>query len=210
MPYNVELTLFVVLATTVGLAFLVWFFYGPVKRMLYRNHTIRMYYRKVYRVALDNDFYLINNFSNRTADLEEFHIDHILIGNKYFYCIRDRYYDGAIAAKEDNPSWIFFNKDRGRYIPNPLRTNKLRVQRLSLMSDIAEKYCISIVLINDDCYLTPYESNSDDSFLSSLREFPKLIEELESRDVDPLDEQAVAIATIDLAQLNESSVRRKR
>ncbi len=207
MPYNVELTLFIVLAVAAGLAFLFLFLYGPVKRYLYAHHTVRMYYRKVYRVALDNDFYLINRFSNRTADQEEFHIDHILIGNKYFYCIRDRYYDGALVAKESNPSWIFFHKKEGKYIQNPLTINKLRVQRLSLMSGIDEKMFISIVLINDDCYLTPYESESDDCFLSSLKDFPKLIEELESRPVDPLDPHDIGVAARDFAELNQTHAR---
>lgn len=206
MPYNVELALFIVCSIAVGLLFLVWFGYSPVKRFLYRNHTVRMYYRRVYRVALDNDFLLINKFSHTTADQEEFHIDHILIGNKYFYCIRDRYYDGALAAKEDNPSWVFFNKDKGRYIQNPLIMNKLRVQRLSLMSNIDEEMFISIVLINDDCYLTPYEAKSNDSFLSSLKDFPKLIEQLESRDIAALDANEAAMAARDFSELNQSPV----
>ena len=209
MPYNVELALFIVLAAAAAMVFLVWFGYSPIKRFLYRYHTVRMYYRKVYRVALDNDFFLINKFSQTTADQEEFHVDHILIGNKYFYCIRDRYYDGALAAKEENPSWVFFNKDKGRYIQNPLIMNKLRVQRLSLMSNIDEDMFISIVLINDDCYLTPYEAKSNDSFLSSLKDFPKLIEQLESRDIAALDPVAVSMAARDFAELNQSPVRGK-
>ena len=55
-----------------------------------------MYYNKVRRVVLDNDFYLVNSFANKTASQEPFHIDHIVIGDKFIYCIRDRYYDGAI------------------------------------------------------------------------------------------------------------------
>lgn len=202
MPYNVELTLFIVSATAAGLAFLFVFLYGPVKRFLYAHHTVRMYFRKVYRVALDNDFYLINEFKNRTAELEEFHIDHILIGNKYIYCIRDRYYEGAIAAREDNPSWIFWHKHHSKYITNPLSVNKLRVQRLSLMSGIDEKMFISIVLINDDCFLTPYQPEATDNFLSSLKDFPKLIERLEASDVPPLDPRDIAVAARDFSELN--------
>ena len=209
MPYKVELTLFIVLAVVAGLAFLIWFLFGPIKRFLYRHYTVRMYYRRVYRIALDNDFYLINRFSNHTAESEEFHIDHILIGNKFFYCIRDRYYDGALAAKEDNASWIFFQRSSGKYIPNPLEKNKLRVQRLSLMSGIEEKLFIGIVLINDDCFLTPYETTSEDNFLISLKQLPKLIEQLESRDVDPLDERAIAVAARDFSELNQTNVRKR-
>lgn len=207
MPYYVEFTLFVVLASAFAVLFAIWFFYSPVKRFLYRRHTIRMYYRTVYRVALDNDFYLINKFSNRTAGQEEFHIDHILIGNKFFYCIHDRYYEGALAAKEENPSWVYFHKNSGSYITNPLVLNKLRIQRLSLMSGIDEKLFIGIVLINNDCYLTPFQIQSDDNYLSSLKEFPKLIEQLEARDVDPLDPRAIAVAARDFSQLNQSDDR---
>lgn len=204
MPYNVELTLFIVSATVVGSAFLFWFLYGPVKRFLYQHQTMRMYYKHVRRVALDNDFYLVNNFSNRTAELEEFHVDHILIGNKYLYCIRDRYYPGALAAKEEDQSWVFFGRGKGRFVPNPIITNRLRVQRLSLMSGIDESLFISIVLINNDCYLTPYEPSGDGDFLSSLKDFPKLIKELESRDVDPLDQNAISVAARDFSELNQT------
>ncbi len=204
MPYNVELTLFIVAAVAVGLAFLAWFGYGPAQRWYRKHHVVRSYYRTVYRVAQDNDFYLINNFANATAEYEEFHIDHILIGEKFFYCIRDRYYDGAVAAKENNQSWIFYHKNRARYVPNPLITNKLRVQRLSLMSGIDEKLFISIVLINDDCYLSTFESSDESSFLSSLKDFPRLIQELEARDVDPLDPLALSVAARDFSELNQS------
>ncbi|MBQ7249990.1 MAG: hypothetical protein IJS37_01405 [Bacilli bacterium] len=204
MPKEVEFVLFVVCASAVFLLFLTWFLYAPIKRFFYKYHTVRSYYHKVYRVALERDFFLVNKFANRTADLEEFHIDHILFGNKYFYCIRDRYYDGALAAKEEDESWIFFHKKKTEYIKNPMMVNKLRLQRLSLMSGIEEKFFISIVLINDDCLLTPLKGTSDDSFLVSLRDFPKLIDQLEARDVDPLDERSVAVAARDFAALNES------
>ncbi len=203
MPKTVELVLFIVCAIAVFLLFLCWFLYGPIKRFVYKHHTIRAYYRKVYKVAQERDFLLVNKFANRTAELEEFHIDHILFGNKYFYCIRDRYYDGAVAAKEEDESWIFFHGKKTEYIKNPMMVNKLRLQRLSLMSGIEEKFFISIVLINDDCFITPIEGKSDDSFLSSLKDFPKLIDQLESRDVDPLDERSVAVAARDFADLNE-------
>jgi len=72
------------------------------------------------------------------------------------------------------------------------------------MSGIEEKLFISIVLINNDCYLTPYQTTSTDNYLSSLKEFPKLIEQLESRDVDPLDERAIAVAARDFSELNQT------
>ena len=207
MPYNVELTLYFVVLAAVCSAFCLWFLYGPIHRYLCKHHTVRMYYRTVYRVALDNDFYLINAFKNSTAELEEFHIDHILIGNKYFYCVRDRYYDGALAAKENNMSWLFFHKDKATYIPNAVAQNRLRIQRLSLMSGIEEKMFINVVLINDDCFLSPFDNDGEDTFLVSLKDFPALIEQLEARPIDPLDQQAIAVAARDFAELNQNHAR---
>ncbi len=206
MPKEVELVLYIVCLVAASLFFLFLFLYGPIKRFLYKHHTVRAYYRRVYKVARERDFFLVNKFANRTADFEEFHIDHILFGNKYFYCIRDRYYDGAVAGKEDDEGWIFFHAKKNEYIKNPLMVNKLRLQRLSLMSGIEEKLFISIVLINDDCLITPIPGDIEhgDNFLSSLRDFPKLIDRLESRDVAPLDERSVAVAARDFAALNES------
>ena len=205
MPKQVELVLFIVCAVAATLFFLFLFLHNPIRRFYYKHHTIRAYYRKVYKVAQERDLLLVNKFANRTADFEEFHIDHILFGTKYFYCIRDRYYAGAVAAKEEDDSWIYFHSKKNEYIKNPMTLNKLRLQRLSLMSGIEEKFFISIVLINDDCLITPIEGDLEhgDSFLSSLRDFPKLIDQLESRNVDPLDERSVAVAARDFAELKE-------
>ena len=208
MPYHVELGLFIAYAIVAGLTLLFLFLYGPVKRYYMAHETVRAYYKKVYQVAQDNDFYLINEFTNTTAEQQEFHIDHILVGNKYFYCIRDRYYPGALSCKEHDPSWIFFEKNRARYIANPMARNKLRVGHLSLMSGIKEKMFISIVLINDDCYVTPFEPTESDSFLSSLKDFPKLIEQLEDREVDPLNPMDIAVVARDFAQLNQTHAHR--
>ncbi len=202
MEHEVQLAIFIVAASVAGLFFLFLFLYPVFKRFLYKYRTVRTYYKTVNRVALDNDFYLINAFRNKTADQEDFHIDHILIGDKFIYCIRDRYYDGAISAKNDDPSWIFYRKKQSRYISNPLMKNRIRVERLSLMSGIDQKIFISIVLINNDCFYNGYEQNSDEEFMVCLKRFPRLIKILESRDVPNLDPDQIAVAARDFAELN--------
>ncbi|HBM70629.1 MAG TPA: hypothetical protein DD377_04630 [Firmicutes bacterium] len=202
MPYSVRLSLFCVVCILCFLFLVFLFFYSPIKRFLYKKFTLRMYYGKVRRVVLDNDYYLINNFANKTADQETFHIDHIMIGDKYIYCIRDRYYDGAIAAKETDPSWIFYKGKKATYIKNPMLVNKVRVDRMSLMTGIDSKIFISIVLINDDCMMTRLNNTYTDNFIVSLKKFPFLIEQLESNDVSPLDPKSIAIAARDFSELN--------
>lgn len=201
MPLMVEYAIFYVALTIVSALFLLWVLYGPIKRFLMKRRTVRMYYRKVNRVVLDHDFYLINCFENRTGD-ESFHIDHIVIGEKYIYCIRDRYFDGAVVVKEDNAGWLYYHGRKKTIVPNPMAMNLLRMERLSLMSGIDQKLFISIVIINDECLITPFTSKRDDSFLVSLKHFPKLIDYLESRDVESLDPQTSAVAARDFSELN--------
>ena len=202
MPYTVRLSIFCVSCILVGLLLLLMFLYGPVKRYLYKKYTVRMYYNKVRRVVLDNDFYLVNSFANKTASQEPFHIDHIVIGDKFIYCIRDRYYDGAIAAKENDPSWIFYKGKKSTYIKNPMQVNRIRVDRMSLMSGIDSKLFISIVLINNDCMITRLENSFSDNYIVSLKKFPSLIAQLESSDVPILNPHSIAIAAKDFSELN--------
>ena len=204
MPYAVELSIFIVSAVVVFLLFLLLLLYPAVQRFLFKKNTIYMYYKRIYRVALDEDFYLINAFQNKTADEETFHIDHILIGDKFIYCIRDRYYDGALRAKENDESWVFYSKrnKKGAIIPNPLKRNATRVDRMSLMSGLDKKLFISVVLVNNDCLISNYEVSSSDNYVVSLKNFASFIREKESLPVEPMDPRSLAVAAKDIAQLN--------
>lgn len=202
LPYSVRLSIFCVLCILACLVFAFLFLYEPVKHLLYRHFTMRMYYSTIKKVVLYNDFYLINDFVNRIGDSETFHIDHVMIGNKFIYCIRDRYYDGAIAAKETDPNWIFYRGKEAKYIANPMIRNKTRVEWMAMMTGFDTHFFISIVLINDDCLMTPLDNTYSDNFVTSLSMLPKLIDYLESQDIDPLDPQAMAIAVHDLSELN--------
>ena len=204
MPYAVEASLFVVSLITVVLAYLYFALRGPIRRFRYAHNTIKAYYKTVYKVALEGDYYLINDFANKTAEAEPFHIDHILIGNKYIYCIRDRYYDGAVLATENDGAWVLYRKKKAEYIHNPLKRNRLRIERLSLMNDTDRKIFVNIVLINNDCFITPIEHTSEEEeYVVSLRMFPKLIASMEKRtDVEPLDPNQTALVARDYAELN--------
>ena len=201
MPLMVEYSIYFVSLTICAVLFLIWVLYGPVKRFLMKRYTVRMYYRKVNRIVLDNDFYLINNFVNKTGD-ETFHIDHIVIGEKFIYCIRDRYFDGALVVKEDNDGWLYYHGKKKTIVPNSLSMNLLRVERLSLMSGIDQKLFVSIVLINDDCLITPFDLTRENSYLVSLKRLPKLIDYIESQDVEILDPHTSAVAARDFSELN--------
>ena len=162
-----------------------------------------MYYRNVRRVTLDNDFYLVNDFKNKTAERETFTIDHIMIGDKFIYVIRDRYYPGVISATETDPKWIYYKGKKKKFINNPLLMNKARMENLSLIANLDSKLFISIVLINNDCLMTPMQNTENNSFLVSLKKFPELIKVLESQsDVNPLNSELIAFLAKDFASIN--------
>ena len=204
MPaYSVRLSIWIVAAVLVLFGILFLLLYSPIKRFLMKTHTVRMYYHRIKRVVEDRDFLLINDFENKTAAQEPFHIDHLIIGNKFFYAIRDRYYDGALAAKETDNSWVFYHGRQSKLIANPMLRNELRVEKLCLLSRIQEQEIISIVLINDDCMITSIESSNPNSFIVSLKQLPALIDIIEAREgVQPIDAKSAEIIARDFAELN--------
>ncbi len=201
MPYPAEFALFIVVSIISGVFILALFLVDPIRHYFKVHHTVRAYYPKMKRIAEDNDYYLINDFASRTSDEETFHIDHLLVGNKYIYCIRDRYYEGALTAKENDPTWVHYGRKGSKYISNPMMRNLVRMEYLSLISGIDNSMFISIVVINDDCFTQPFDSESGDSFLVSLKRLPLLIEDLEARDVPPLDGWEVERVVNDFAAL---------
>lgn len=207
MSHFVELTIYIVSASLLGVFFLFLFLHSPIKRFLYERRTIRMYYGKVHRVTLDNDFYLINKWALAIGEDDSgVHIDHIIFGDKFIYVVKDRYYHGAISAKPDDQSWIYYlGKRKKKYIDNPLILNHVRADRLSLASGLSRSYFVSIVLVNDDCLVTPFKNTTNDNFLVPLSKLGKFIEAKEkSKDVDAFTPDELAIAVRDLAELNQN------
>lgn len=187
MSFELRLTIYIVALILCGCAYFLWVAYGPVKRFLFRHWTIRMYYRKVNQVVLDHDFYLINDFKGKTAGAETFHIDHVIIGNKYVYVVRDRFYDGTLLSNPDDQSWLYCSGSKSRYIQNPLIYNRLRAERLRLLGPIDSHIILPVVLVNDDCFYTPFEQSPELGYFVSLRQFPKFIDRKESEPIAPID-----------------------
>ncbi|HOC81044.1 MAG TPA: hypothetical protein PKK21_04135, partial [Bacilli bacterium] len=88
---------FIITASLTGLLLLFIIFFRPVKRAILRRHHIWFFGRHIYRLALDFDFYLINQFSFIHSNRDIKTINHILFGSKWIYVIKDCYYSGAIS-----------------------------------------------------------------------------------------------------------------
>ncbi len=178
---------------------IIYFFIYPLirKKYMYRNFKFA-YYKKIYKITEYNDFLLVNNVNLRNnEDLIISRIDHIMVGKKYIYIIKDKFYRGAINGNREDNTWLFFDaKNNKKEISNPMKKNEERVKNLCALTRIDQKLCISIVLINDDCVIKdPKALYSNNSFIISNKGLNKLIKSIEKRDIKPLDqvssEQAV-------------------
>lgn len=203
MLKEVRLTIFIVAAVLVGLAFLVWFFYSPVKRFLWHQKPRKLFYRHVMRVVLNGDYYCVNDVALRVDEHTTTMVDHIIGGDKFLYIISDRYYEGVLKAHPDEPGWLLYQKHGQKVdLPNPLLENQLAMERLSIVSGINTSFMVGIVLINDSCFLNPFSNEEGESLLVPLSKLESVIASYEKRkDVEPFLNQQLWQTIQDLHEL---------
>lgn len=204
--------LFIIIAVTFGILtlFVIIFLivYPFAKRRYQFKNFKKIYYKKIRAIAEINDYYLINNLILRNNEQVICQIDHCLFGEKFIYVIKDRYYRGAIKGDKEDNIWIFYDKKGKTFeMENPMKVNELRVEKLSLMTQIDSSFFISIVVINDDAIVKNMENmSSNDSYIVSRKKLPKLIKSIESRDVKKIDEKQLNFAVQDISRLYGSQV----
>ena len=204
--------LFIIIAVTFGILtlFVIIFLivYPFAKRRYQFKNFKKIYYKKIRAIAESNDYYLINNLILRNNEQVICQIDHCLFGEKFIYVIKDRYYRGAIKGDKEDNIWIFYDKKGKTFeMENPMKVNELRVEKLSLMTQIDSSFFISIVVINDDAIVKNMENmSSNDSYIVSRKKLPKLIKSIESRDVKKIDEKQLNFAVQDISRLYGSQV----
>lgn len=164
------------------------------------------YYKRLYKLAMDKDYYLINNFLFKIDDAHVGRIDHILFGDKYIYIINDIYYDGDIEGKENDQSIILINRNgKKNYEDNPILNNRKIANKLSLITGINPSLIIGICLINDNCRCS-VQNSSKSFYIIQSSNFSKLIKAIESRDIGVINKEQLASAVKAINKLN----RRKR
>ena len=204
--------LFIIIAVTFGILtlFVIIFLivYPFAKRRYQFKNFKKIYYKKIRAIAEINDYYLINNLILRNNEQVICQIDHCLFGEKFIYVIKDRYYRGAIKGDKEDNIWIFYDKKGKTFeMENPMKVNELRVEKLSLMTQIDSSFFISIVVIYDDAIVKNMENmSSNDSYIVSRKKLPKLIKSIESRDVKKIDEKQLNFAVQDISRLYGSQV----
>lgn len=197
---------FIIIVPIVVLVIIFLLIYFPLKNKKNKKDFKYAYYKRIYKLAMDKDYYLINNFLFKIDDSHIARIDHILFADKYIYIVNDSYFNGDIAGKENDPSIILINKDgKKNYEDNPLLVNKKIVNKLCLITGINESLMIGVCMINDDCRCS-VETTSKSFYIIQNNNFKKLVKAIESRDIGEINKEQLASAVKAINKLN----RRKR
>lgn len=211
MPFEARLTLFIVLCVACALSLAFLFLYEPIKGLFIKRNVTWFYYHKVMKEARNRDYYLVNDILYRLGGSDYVHIDHVLGGDKYIYVIIDEYYVGAVSGKAMDANWVNYPKKGKKVaIENPLIHCKIALERFSKASGINTSFLVGIVLVNDDCFITPIESNRDKPILTPLSRLGKVVAAFEKDDVEPFVGKELERAMIALHDEKEEKKNAKR
>lgn len=170
----------IVVVALIALGILVFF---PIRKLVNKTRFAYLFYKKVRKIAIDRDYYLINQFVFYTDEKNTETIDHILFGNKFIYLITSQYYDGDLVGKQSDHSLIMVNKKGAKtYCDNPVERSRFLMSRLSMSTGIETVLMIGIVLVNDNCKLA-IDSKSKQFYVIQRNRLPALIKAIESRKI---------------------------
>ena len=179
--------LFIILTPIVVIGLLVVFVFIPLTKRHNKNHFKEYCHKAIYKIAFNEDYYLINNFLFRVDSTRVARIDHILFGEKYIYVIIDAYFEGDLVGKETDKSLILINKRNQKfYTDNQYAISKSLVKYLSNSTGIAEDLFVGIVVVNNNCKLG-IETNNKQYYLIQRNKIKKLVKAIESRDVGKIN-----------------------
>lgn len=175
--------IFLIAAPIVVVALVVFFIVIPINRKREKNNFKEYCYKSIYKIAFDEDYYLINNLLFRVDPSKVARIDHILFGNKYIYIIIDVYFDGDLTGKESDKSLILID-DKGKkyYTDNQYAVSKALVKSLADSTGIDMDLLIGVVVVNNRCKLS-IETNNKQFYLIQKNKLKRLIRAIESRNV---------------------------
>ena len=194
---------FVIIVPIVLFFFLVVCLYFPISGAYRRKFFQIHFYKQVYRVALDNDYYLINQYVFKVDASKNATVDHILFGNKYIYTIISKFYQGDLIGKYADKSLIFIShKGKKCYTDNPYNEAKFLTSKLSSSTGIDASLMIGIVLINDDCKVA-VQNESKQFYIIQRKRFPALIKAIESRPVESINQTQLEKAVQSIAKQNK-------
>lgn len=203
---NTNQIIYIITVSIIVLSAIFCAIFFPLRRRYIKNKYVEYYYREIYKIAMANDYYLINEFTFKIDDNSLLKIDHILFGEKYVYIINDCYYEGDIVGKIMDKSLVCLSKKGKKYyIDNPIIKNRYLLSRLCMVTNLDPSIMIGITVVNDDCGC---EINSDSKqfYAISRNKLSSLIKAIESRPINNLNAKSLDKLVQSINKMN----RRKR
>lgn len=189
------------IVVVVGLFLLIRF---PLTHLLQRINFNKYVYHRIYRIVLNNDYYLINNYVFSIDEVHKVTIDHIIFAEKYIYICLDRYNEGNLMGNDTNASLILLSRNGDKnYVDNPFISLSKILRQLSSATGLPTEMMIGFIIVNDDCQ-TKIESKSSQLFLLNRNQLTKLIKTIESRDIQKINPEELDKAVKVLYERNEN------
>ncbi|MFA5503131.1 MAG: hypothetical protein GX807_00510 [Erysipelotrichia bacterium] len=194
--------IFIIIVPIIVILLLIILLYKPIEKAIYKKKFRQLYGREVYKIALYQDYYLLNLFHFKYSDTTVAIIDHILFGDKYIYIIIDSYYEGSISGSRDDKSFVLFSlKGNKQYIDNPFNDLRGLIKRLSILTGTDESIFVGISLVNKECAIN-IKSSDEDYYIIQVNKLKKLIAAIESRDVAKINQKQLQEQVSDLNRGN--------
>lgn len=196
---------FLIIVPIIVIAGLFCLIFFPLRKRRMKKEFKYYYYRFIYKEALYQDLYLINNFMFKIDDTHVGKIDHILFANKYIYIINDYYFDGDIEGKDTDASLIFISRTgKKKYMDNLLLDNKKLIGKLSLITGINSSLMIGVSLVNKNCNVG-IVSSSKHHYIVQANKFKMLLNAIESRPIGNINQEQLASAVQAIDKLNRKT-----
>lgn len=194
--------LFIIITAIVVILALTLLIVLPLRKRYKKANFREYYYKKVYKLAFDEDYYLINDFLFRIDDNNVAVIDHILFADKYIYLINDYLYEGDLTGNQNDKSLILINlQGKKFYTDNPIMLSHKIATRLSIITGIDKSLLIGLTLVNNDCRVS-VEQNDKSYYIVQRNKLSSLIKAIESRNVGKINAEEMANTVQALNKLN--------
>lgn len=179
----------------------------PLSNKYCKTNYRNIYYKKIYKVALYNDYYLLNDFIFKIDASHAATIDHILFADKFIYLFTSLYYEGDITGKDTSQSLILIpHKSKRAYVDNPILQAEKLMTTLSRVTNIPTSMLVGVIVVNNGCNVNVVFDEKKDIFMIKEKDISKLVGKVESTDIEPINAEELDRAVKVINKLN----RRKR
>lgn len=179
--------IFLIILFVLALAF--FLVYPKVRRNYLEKNFNAVCARKASKISKKRNFYYLENVNILDFQYKKFDIDQILFGRKYIYVISNSLLLGEVNGNMNDHSWTFKkygNKDK-IYIDNIIEAADDKISKFTSLIGIKKEFVISICVIPNECDFLVNKVNKDNSVIIRSKSFYKMIDKIESRNIDPFN-----------------------